>query len=176
MFAAAKASATTRSTYAEVSSKSGFQHGPDAMHTYTSIYLHVVFATWNRRPFLTASFRSSLHAYFAGTARNLGLEYVHVGGVEDHLHFLARVDPAQPVSSIVGRLKQSSSSWISEAHQPEFRWQRGFGAFSVSLSRVPAVIRYIARQEEHHRRKTFAEELETLLREAGVSVADLGLL
>jgi len=146
------------------------------MHIYTSIYIHVVFATWNRRPFLTDSFRSSLHAYFAGTARNLGLEYVHAGGVEDHLHFLARFGPAQSISSVVGKLKQSSSSWVCESHEPKFRWQRGFGAFSVSLSRVPAVIRYIARQEEHHRRKTFAEELETLLRETGASVADLGLL
>ena len=136
----------------------------------------VVFATWNRRPFLTDSFRSSLHAYFSGTARNLGLNYVHVGGVEDHLHFLARFDPVQSVSSIIGKLKQSSSSWIGESHQPEFRWQRGFGAFSVSLSRVPAVIRYIARQEEHHHKKTFAEELETLLRDTGTSVSDLGLL
>jgi REP element-mobilizing transposase RayT len=122
------------------------------------MYIHVVFATWNRRPFLTASFRSSLHAYFAGTARNLGLQYVHVGGVEDHLHFLARFDPAPSVSSIVGQLKQSSTVWIRESHEREFRWQRGFGAFSVSLARVPAVVRYIARQEEHHRRKTFAEE------------------
>src|SRR5438067_12728083 len=73
--------------------KSGLPHGANAMHTYTSIYIHVVFATWNRRPFLTNAFRSSLHAYFAGTARNLGLEYVHVGGVEDHLHFLARFNP-----------------------------------------------------------------------------------
>jgi REP element-mobilizing transposase RayT len=117
-----------------------------------------------------------LHAYFAGTARNLGLEYVHVGGVEDHLHFLARFDPVHSVSSIVGQLKQSSTVWIRESYEREFRWQRGFGAFSVSLTRVPAVVRYIARQEEHHRRKTFAEELEDLLRETGASVADLGLL
>ena len=138
------------------------------MHTYTSIYLHVVFATWNRRPFLTDSFRPPLHAFFAGTARNLGLNYVHVGGVEDHLHFLARFDPAQSVSSIVGKLKQSSSVWIGESHQPEFRWQRGFGAFSVSLSRVPAVIRYIARQEEHHRVRTFGEELREFIDRHGL--------
>jgi len=148
----------------------------NAMRTYTSIYIHVVFATWNRRPFLNSSFRSSLHAYFAGTARNLGLEYVHVGGVEDHLHFLARFNPTQSISTIVGRLKQSSSIWICDSHEREFRWQRGFGAFSVSLSRVPAVIRYIAKQEEHHKRRTFADELELLLRETGTTVADIDLL
>jgi putative transposase len=148
----------------------------NAMHTYTSIYLHVVFATWSRRPFLADSFRSSLHAYFAGTSRNLGLKYVHVGGVEDHLHFLARFDPAQPVSTIVGQLKQSATVWIRGSHEPQFRWQRGFAAFSVSLSRVPAVVRYITRQEEHHKGKTFPEELDFLLRETGGSVADVGVL
>jgi REP element-mobilizing transposase RayT len=146
------------------------------MRTYTSIYLHVVFATWNRRPFLNSSFRFAVHAYFAGIARNLGLEYVHVGDVEDHLHFLARFNPTQSISAIVGQLKQSSSIWIRDSHEREFRWQRGFGAFSVSLSRVPGVIRYIARQEEHHKRKTFAEELELLLRETGTTVADIDLL
>src|SRR5947209_20137143 len=146
------------------------------MHTYTSIYVHVVFATWSRRPFLAQSFRPSLHAYFAATARSLGLNYVHVGGVEDHLHFLARFDPSQSISSIVGQLKQSATVWIRDSHEREFRWQRGFAAFSVSPSRVPGVVRYLGRQEEHHRKKTFAEELEALLREAGASIADLDLL
>src|SRR4051794_33125124 len=44
---------------AEVSFEAGLLHGTNAMRTYTSIYIHVVFATWNRRPFLQSSFRSS---------------------------------------------------------------------------------------------------------------------
>jgi putative transposase len=147
-----------------------------AMHTYTSIYVHVVFATWNRHRFLGDSMRPAVHAYFAGAARNLGLADVHIGGVEDHLHFLARSDPAKPISSVIGELKQSSSSWIRQSYLPEFRWQRGFGGFSVSLDRVPSVIRYVQRQEEHHWTKTFSQELAELLREFGLSIGEVGLM
>ena len=58
----------------------------------------------------------------------------------------------------------------------DFRWQRGFGAFSVSRDRVPAVVRYIERQEEHHRKRTFREELEMLLRAHGIGIEDTHLL
>ncbi|HEX3110811.1 MAG TPA: IS200/IS605 family transposase, partial [Thermoanaerobaculia bacterium] len=118
------------------------------MHTYASIYIHVVFATWNRHPFLDDATRPRLHAYFAGTARNRGVAEVTVGGVEDHLHFIGRFDPAVAFSPVIGQLKKSSTDWLREnfRHLAKFRWQRGFGAFSVSVDRVPSVNRYIARQ------------------------------
>ena len=146
------------------------------MHTYTSVHVHVVFATWNRHPFVDSEIRPRLHAYVAGTARNLGLMGVTVGGVEDHLHFIARFNPAQSISSAIGVTKKSSTDWMHDNGHGNFRWQRGFGAFSVSPDRVAAVIRYIERQEEHHKRTTFEEELEKLLREIGISIDDVHLL
>jgi REP element-mobilizing transposase RayT len=146
------------------------------MHTYASIHVHVIFATWNRHCLIAESFRPAAHAYLGGAARNLGLSDIHVGGVADHLHFVARFDPARPVSTVIGQLKQSSSVWIRDHHEPRFRWQRGFGAFSVSLRRLPAVVRYIEHQDEHHRRRTFSEELTTLLREFGLANGQIGLL
>ena len=146
------------------------------MHTYTSIYLHVVFATWSRRPFLTAAIRPRVHAYIAATVRNLGVDDVHVGGYDDHVHLLGRFDPAAAPSAIIGRVKQSASHWLHEQNVPAFQWQRGFGAFSVSRDRVPVVIRYIERQEEHHRKGTFRDELGTLLRAHGVNIDDAHLL
>jgi putative transposase len=147
------------------------------MHTFTALYVHVVFATWNRVPFLDPTSRRGLHAYFAGTARNLGLKDVTVGGVEDHLHMIGRFDPAQAISSVIGALKKSSSDWVQDIPRLKaFRWQRGFGGFSVSVDRVPAVVRYIENQERHHKRRSFDEELEALLREHGVSIGDVRLL
>src|SRR5688572_26610917 len=123
------------------------------MHTYASIYLHVVFATWSRRPFLTPSLRPRVHAYIATTARNLGVAAdVHVGGYDDHVHILGRFDPANAPSAVIGQIKQAASHWLHEENVREFRWQRGYGAFSVSRDRVPVVVRYIQRQEEHHRK------------------------
>lgn len=148
------------------------------MHTYTSIYVHVIFATWSRYPFLDHATRPRLHAYFAGAARNLGVSEVKVGGVEDHLHFIGRFDPAIAISLVIGQLKKSSTDWLHETftHLGKFRWQRGFGGFSVSIDRLPTVTRYIERQEEHHKTRSFQEELEELLRELGVSIGDIGLL
>ncbi len=146
------------------------------MHTHTSIYLHVVFATWSRRPFLTPELRSRVHAYIAATARNLKVEYVHVGGHDDHVHLLGRFDPAVAPSTVIGQIKQSATCWLHEEDLHEFRWQRGFSAFSVSCDRVPVVVRYIQRQEEHHRKRTFREELERLFLAHGVRFEEAHLL
>ena len=49
-----------------------------------------------------------------------------------------------------------------------FRWQTGYAAFSVSKSNVESVREYIARQEEHHKRKTFEEEYLEFLEKNGI--------
>jgi REP element-mobilizing transposase RayT len=146
------------------------------VHTYTSIYLHVIFATWSRHPFLTDTLRPRVHAYLATTARNLGVADVHVGGHEDHVHLLGRFDPANAPSALIGQIKQAATYWLHEENVREFRWQRGFSAFSVSRDRVPVVIRYIQRQEDHHRKRTFREELEWLLHAHGARLEDGHLL
>ena len=146
------------------------------VHTYTSIYLHVVFATWSRRPFLGASLRPRVHAFLASTARNLGIDDVHVGGHDDHVHLLGCFDPTMAPSTLIGRIKQSATHWLHEENVREFKWQRGFSAFSVSRDRVPIIVRYIERQEEHHRKRTFREELAILLAAHGVNIEDAHLL
>jgi hypothetical protein len=44
------------------------------------------------------------------------------------------------------------------------RLDSGYGAFGVSVSNVPAVIRYIKNQELHHRRMSFKEEYLAFLK------------
>ena len=71
-------------------------------------------------------------------------------------------------------LKGASSHWINAnkmAHGT-FAWGRGHGAFSVSHSNLDAVVRYIENQEEHHRRKSFAEELSALVKVHGLEWHD----
>ncbi len=144
------------------------------MHTYTAIYVHVVFATWSRRPFLNREMRSDFHAYIAGIARNLDVAEVHAGGVEDHIHLLGRFGPALAISDVIGRIKKSSGDWLRE-RIPGFRWQRGFGAFSVSPDRVRSVLQYVMRQEEHHQSHTLRQELEKLCADLGIAIEDLDI-
>ncbi len=132
------------------------------------IYLHVVFSTKHRSPFLTdRSLRERTHAYLVGACRNLDSPSLVVGGVEDHVQILCRLGKTASVSDLVRELKRESSKWIKE-QAPEldsFYWQGGYGAFSVSTEHVEAVTAYIAYQEEHHKAETFQDEYRRVLSE-----------
>ena len=94
-----------------------------------------------------------------------------VNGTTDHVHLLARIPPICSVAEIARVLKANSSRWAHEKwpHHTEFAWQAGYGAFSVSESSAPTVMEYIAKQEEHHRRRSFQEEHLEFLRKNGIT-------
>lgn len=154
----------------------GLPHGSNGtMHTYSLVYIHVIFATWSRCPFLDRALRPELHAYIAGIARSLGFADVYVGGVDDHVHLVGRLGPACALSDVIGQMKKSSGDWLRK-RVPMFRWQRGFGAFSVSPDRIRSVQRYVQRQEQHHAIRTFRQELEELCAELGIAFDDLEIM
>ena len=92
------------------------------------IYVHLIFSTKGRAPFLQDStFREQIHAYLAGTCKNLGCPSIIIGGVEDHVHILCRFGKTIEVATLIRELKRESSKWIKE-QQPApatFYWQRG---------------------------------------------------
>ena len=83
----------------------------------------------------------------------------------DHVHLLVGFRPAQSISDFMQDVKPGSSKWINDQKllQPRFEWQAGYGVFSYSKSQVPEVIRYIAKQKEHHRKVSFREEYKLFL-------------
>ena len=131
------------------------------------IYVHVVYSTKHRKPFLQdKEFRDRVWRYLAGICNHLGCPALVVGGVDDHVHVLCRLGKDVSIASLVRDLKRDSSKWVKteEPRLADFRWQQGYGAFSISPSHVEAVRRYIANQEEHHRRQTFQDEFRRLCR------------
>jgi len=80
----------------------------------------------------------------------------------DHTHALIDLPTNLTIEQVIQLLKGSSSHWINHSHliKGRFAWGRGYGAFSVSHSDVSRVANYIARQEEHHRKRSFAQEYE----------------
>jgi REP element-mobilizing transposase RayT len=87
--------------------------------------------------------------------------------MEDHLHLLIQIPPVLTLSKAVATIKANSSRWASgEGHK--FAWQEGYAAFSVSASVIPAVIRYIRNQEEHHKKMDFDAEFVALLKKHGI--------
>jgi putative transposase len=134
------------------------------------VILHIVFSTKNREPWLDPEVRARLHAYLATVCRDLGSEFVRVGGMTDHIHLVATLPRTVSQAQMIEQMKTASSKWI-KAVDPRYRgffWQRGYGAFSVSPSQLDAVVEYVERQPEHHRTQMFQEEYRELLHKHGI--------
>lgn len=128
--------------------------------THTCLLYHIVFATKNREPLIDPSWEPRLHEYIGGTVRGLGGTPQGVGGVADHIHLLIGLKPTHCLSDFMRELKKRTSIWVTEETAlSAFHWQEGYAAFSVSASSRTAVQVYITKQKEHHRTKTFREEL-----------------
>jgi len=135
------------------------------------IYVHIVFSTKHRQPFLTdKKLRDECHAYLAGTCKRRGSTSIIVGGVADHVHILCTLSREESVSVLVRELKRESSKSLKEKSPAlrNFYWQAGYGAFSVSPAHVAVLKQYIRNQEEHHRQESFQDEFRRLLRKYGV--------
>ena len=131
------------------------------------VYIHLVFSTKDRRPWLRdAGLRVSLHGHLGEVSKRLDCPPILVGGVEDHVHVLARLGRTITQAEWVKELKRVSNQWLKEqdAALADFEWQAGYGAFSVSQSNLEPVRAYIADQEQHHHKLTFQDELRALLR------------
>ncbi|MDA0810634.1 MAG: IS200/IS605 family transposase [Planctomycetota bacterium] len=137
------------------------------------VYLHIVFSTKSRKPFLKDElFQSDLHGYLAGACQNLDSPSIQIGGVEDHVHILCQFSKTHSIADTVRDLKRESSKWVKD-QQPklnEFQWQNGYGAFSVSPSHVDALKEYIRNQRDHHRKESFQDEFRRLCRKYGIEL------
>lgn len=131
----------------------------------SAVYIHLVFSTKHRQPFLRdEGLRTDLHSFLGGTSKTLECPPLLVGGVEDHVHILARFGRIITQAEWVKELKRVSNIWLKENGMSNFEWQGGYADFSVSQSNLKQVERYIANQEEHHRRLSFQDEVRELLK------------
>jgi putative transposase len=136
----------------------------------SNVLLHTIFSTKNREPWLDAEVRSRMHAYLATICRHLGCQFVHAGGVSDHVHIITALPRTITQAKLIEQIKKTSSKWIKSVDRRYhgFLWQRGYAAFSVSPSQLKAVLKYVDEQQEHHRTRTFQEEYREVLRKHGV--------
>src|SRR5437667_1863896 len=136
--------------------------------TSLSLHYHLVFGTKNREPFIATEWRSRLHEYLGGTIAGLGGFPQGVGGVADHVHLWVGLKANHCLADVLRELKKASSVWVhEEIGKRLFAWQEGYAAFTVSPTARGAVRKYIAEQENHHRKKSFREELVEMLAKAG---------
>ncbi len=139
-------------------------------NSYISIYIHYVFSTKGRLPLISPEIQERLWTYMGGTAREKQMKALAIGGTEDHAHILISLPATISVAEAVKLIKGNSSKWVNETFRlsDKFTWQEGYGAFSVNISIVEETIRYINRQAEHHRHKSFKEEYIEFLGKHGI--------
>jgi REP element-mobilizing transposase RayT len=128
--------------------------------------VHIIFSTKNRARFIHPDLGDELHRYLAKVAREYHSPAPTIGGTEDHVHAVCSLGRTATVAELVQGLKTSTSKWIKTKGLGlrRFAWQSGYGAFSVGQSQLPRVKAYVARQQEHHRQKTFQEEFREFLK------------
>ena len=138
-------------------------------HTFTKHLYHWVWSTKDRKPYITPVIEKQLYPYLASVVAKHGGICIVVGGTFDHLHLLVKLKPSASVSNLISALKVGSSGWIHQHFQePGFRWQAGYGSFTVCTSQEERVKRYIINQRQHHQTESFYDEFSGLLDAHGV--------
>jgi putative transposase len=139
-------------------------------HSYVCCLVHVVFSTAQRRPMIREDLQKELHPYLGGIARQNGISALAIGGARDHVHLLLSLPAAISVAKAVQLLKSGSSKWVHDTFPQlkSFGWQEGYSAFSIGVSQQAPTLRYIENQAEHHKRISFADELQKFLSVHGI--------
>ena len=134
-------------------------------HTYNLNYVHCVFSTKRRMPLIHEP--EKVWSVVRQVARVSKIKLLAVGGTTNHIHLLVSIPSTRSVSDVVRELKSNSSLRIRRSNRL-FSWQDGYGSISVSPSAIPSVRRYIERQPEHHRTRSFEDEYKWILESACV--------
>jgi putative transposase len=143
-------------------------------HSYSKCWLHLIWETLRREPMLDKRAAALASVNLSEYSREKGI-YMKINYFNpEHTHALIDLPTNLTIEQVIQLLKGSSSHWINQHRvvKGKFAWGRGYGAFSVSHSDVNRVANYIARQEEHHRKRSFAEEYEIFVKRYGLEWRD----
>ena len=130
----------------------------------SEIYFHFVWATQERQPLITPAAQKRLHAFLEMQARHLGCQVLAIGGMPDHVHLVVRTPTTVCAAQLMKQVKGSSSAFINDLTRrtPYFRWQEGYGVFSLSRPVLRKVIPYVENQERHHQQGPVWAEWEDI--------------
>jgi REP element-mobilizing transposase RayT len=140
-------------------------------NTYTQIYIHIVFAVEGRQSLIQPEHNDELQKYITGVVSVQKHKLIAINNMPDHVHLVVGLRPDAALSDLVRDIKANSSRFINEKKwvAGRFSWHEGFGAFSYSRSQLDTVSRYVAKQQQHHARKSFHDEYTELLERFGVA-------
>lgn len=136
--------------------------------SWVRIYIHIVFTTKNRIPFLNCpEIRKYVFQHIKQNANEKGIWLDSVSGYTDHAHCLVSLGPEQSISNVVQLIKGESSHWINKERitKEKFKWQNDYWAVGVNERGIENVRNYIHNQENHHKKRLFKDELQIFIQE-----------
>lgn len=128
--------------------------------THAKNYVHIIFSTKDRFPFLNPEILPGLHKYMSAILYNWDTPVLEINSVKDHIHICAVLSKNHSAAKVMQELKSNSSKWVKEhgGLSTKFAWQGGYGMFSLCPSILAKTKQYIRNQVQHHKKKTFQEE------------------
>jgi len=135
-------------------------------NTYHKIYIQTIFAVKFRKGLIQPQWEDKLHAVIGNLINESGGKSIIINGIEDHIHCFFHARPSITISDMMKTAKAKSSKWINDNNllRHRFEWQSGYGCFSYGHSQKNEVYQYILNQKEHHKKMSFREEYEKLLK------------
>ena len=129
---------------------------------YSELYYHLTWHTKDDKPYIDAEVESFLFSCIGQKCKQLGYRLLAINGIENHIHVLLLLQPAQAVWEAVNLLKGSSSHDVNKHFDDKktLYWQNGYGAFTFRKSDLPALIKYVNEQKHHHHNGTVEKEFE----------------
>ena len=137
--------------------------------SYVKIWIHLVFTTKKRKPFLKKDVKNKVINHIIENSKIKNIFLKEINGHKEHIHCLISLGKEQSIAEVAQLIKGESSFWVNKnkVTTNKFNWQDDYFAVSVSESQIETVARYIQNQEEHHKKKSFQEEVEAFVKKYG---------
>jgi REP element-mobilizing transposase RayT len=135
--------------------------------SYLRIWLHCVWTTKDRIPFLREEIREAVISHIRENSKLKGIYIDHINGYHEHLHAIISLGGTQNTSDVMQKIKGESSYWINKNKltRLKFEWQDDFYAVSFGMPQLDNLREYIRNQVQHHQKVSFQEELDKIIEE-----------
>ena len=122
-----------------------FTNGKDMPRSKVNVFVHLVWATWKRHPLISQDIERFLHRLIESEAKKLGCSVFAVNSMPNHVHNVIMLPSTITIAKLTKQMKGVSSNAVNDLFNPaeRFKWQGGYGAFSVSQSDLKVVINYV---------------------------------
>jgi REP element-mobilizing transposase RayT len=131
------------------------------------LYVHLVWATWDRLPIITPEIERRLFRNIESEAARHGCAVLALNGTEDHVHLLVTIPATVTIANLVREMKGVSSHFVNDELDSagQFKWQGSYGALTVSRWDVDQIVAYVKGQKEHHGANDLRQDLEQTFEE-----------